>query len=46
MPSASTGAQGPELDAVKVVITSANVDDITHNIFYTAITLTRQELRI
>lgn len=44
MPSASTGAQGPELDAVKVVITSANVDDITHNVSYTA--LTRQELRI
>lgn len=39
-------AQGLEYDAVKVVITSANEDDITHNIFYTAITRARQELRI
>jgi len=39
-------AQGLEYDAVKVVITSANEDDITHNIFYTAITRARQVLRI
>lgn len=39
-------AQGLEYDAVKVVITSANEDDITHNIFYTAITRARKELRI
>ncbi|WP_250444588.1 ATP-dependent RecD-like DNA helicase [Actinotalea sp. C106] len=39
-------AQGLEYDAVKVVITSANEDDITHNIFYTAITRARQNLRI
>lgn len=39
-------AQGLEYDAVKVVITSANEDDITHNIFYTAITRARRELRI
>ena len=39
-------AQGLEYDAVKVVITSANEDDITHNIFYTAITRARQDLRI
>ena len=39
-------AQGLEYDAVKVVITSANEDDITHNIFYTAVTRARQKLRI
>jgi hypothetical protein len=39
-------AQGLEYDSVKVVITSANEDDITHNIFYTAITRARQHLRI
>ncbi|AKU18226.1 ATP-dependent DNA helicase [Luteipulveratus mongoliensis] len=39
-------AQGLEYDSVKVVITSANEDDITHNIFYTAITRARQQLRI
>ncbi len=39
-------AQGLEYDTVKVVITSANEDDITHNIFYTAITRARQQLRI
>lgn len=39
-------AQGLEYDTVKVVITSANEDDITHNIFYTAITRARQRLRI
>jgi hypothetical protein len=39
-------AQGLEYDTVKVVITSANEVDITHNIFYTAITRARQHLRI
>jgi hypothetical protein len=39
-------AQGLEYDSVKVVITSANEDDITHNIFYTAITRARRQLRI
>lgn len=39
-------AQGLEYESVKVVITSANEDDITHNIFYTAITRARQQLRI
>jgi hypothetical protein len=31
-------AQGLEYDAVKIVITDANEDDITHSIFYTAVT--------
>lgn len=39
-------AQGLEYDMVKIVITSANEDDITHNILYTAITRARQRLRI
>lgn len=39
-------AQGLEYDTVKIVITSANEDDITHNIFYTAITRARRQLRI
>ena len=39
-------AQGLEYDVVKVVITSANEDDITHNIFYTAVTRARRDLRI
>ena len=39
-------AQGLEYDSVKVVITDANEDDITHNIFYTAVTRTRERLRI
>lgn len=39
-------AQGLEYDSVKVVITSANEDDITHSIFYTAITRTRETLRV
>ena len=39
-------AQGLEYDSVKIVITDANEDDITHNIFYTAITRARQHLRI
>ena len=39
-------AQGLEYDNVKVVITSANEEDITHSIFYTAITRARENLRI
>ena len=39
-------AQGLEYDSVKVVITDANEDDISHNIFYTAITRAREHLRI
>lgn len=39
-------AQGLEYDSVKVVITDANEDDITHSIFYTAITRARKELKI
>lgn len=39
-------AQGLEYDSVKIVITDANEDDITHSIFYTAITRAREKLRI
>ncbi|MFF0772253.1 ATP-dependent RecD-like DNA helicase [Nonomuraea wenchangensis] len=39
-------AQGLEYDSVKIVITDANEDDITHSIFYTAITRSRENLRI
>ena len=39
-------AQGLEYESVKIVITDANEDDITHSIFYTAITRTRERLRI
>lgn len=39
-------AQGLEYNTVKVVITRANDDDISHNIFYTAITRAREQLRI
>jgi len=39
-------AQGLEYDSVKVVITDANEDDISHSIFYTAITRARDKLRI
>jgi ATP-dependent exoDNAse (exonuclease V) alpha subunit len=39
-------AQGLEYDSVKVVITDANEDDISHNIFYTAITRVREHLQI
>ncbi|TVU62032.1 AAA family ATPase [Paenarthrobacter nitroguajacolicus] len=39
-------AQGLEYDSVKVVITDANEDDISHSIFYTAITRTCEGLRI
>lgn len=39
-------AQGLEYDSVKVVITDANEDDISHSIFYTAITRAREKLKI
>ncbi|MEV8589431.1 ATP-dependent RecD-like DNA helicase [Streptomyces sp. NPDC051180] len=39
-------AQGLEYDSVKVVITDANEDDVSHNIFYTAITRAREHLQI
>jgi ATP-dependent exoDNAse (exonuclease V) alpha subunit len=35
-----------EYESVKIVITDANEDDITHNIFYTAVTRARESLRI
>lgn len=39
-------AQGLEYESVKIVITDSNEEDITHSIFYTAITRTRERLRI
>lgn len=39
-------AQGLEYESVKVVITDANEDDISHNIFYTAITRAREYLQV
>ena len=39
-------AQGLEYDSVKIVVTDANEEDITHSIFYTAITRAREHLRI
>src|SRR5205085_798397 len=39
-------AQGLEYDSVKIVITDANEDDITHSIFYTAVTRAREALKI
>ncbi|MBN9632776.1 MAG: AAA family ATPase, partial [Actinobacteria bacterium] len=39
-------SQGLEYDSVKVVITDANEDDISHGIFYTAITRARETLKI
>lgn len=39
-------AQGLEYDSVKLVITDANEEDITHSIFYTAVTRARERLRI
>jgi len=37
-------AQGLEYDSVKVVITEANEADISHSVFYTAITRAREQL--
>jgi helicase, putative len=39
-------AQGLEYDSVKIVITDANEDNISHSIFYTAITRARKNLEI
>lgn len=39
-------AQGLEYDSVKVVITDANEERISHNIFYTAITRARRQLGV
>jgi ATP-dependent exoDNAse (exonuclease V) alpha subunit len=39
-------AQGLEFDSVKIVITDANEERISHAIFYTAITRARQHLEI
>jgi len=39
-------AQGLEYDSVKIVVTNANEEDLTHSIFYTAITRARRHLRI
>lgn len=39
-------AQGLEYDSVKVVITDANEEDITHSVFYTAVTRARERLQI
>ena len=39
-------AQGLEYSSVKVVITDEVEEQITHNIFYTAITRTKEKLKI
>ncbi|MCP1339275.1 ATP-dependent RecD-like DNA helicase [Idiomarina sp. M1R2S28] len=39
-------AQGLEYDSVKIVVTDSNEDDISHSIFYTAITRTRDRLKV
>lgn len=39
-------AQGLEYDSVKIVVTDANGDDVTHSIFYTAVTRARKSLRV
>jgi len=39
-------AQGLEYDSVKIVITDANEENITHSIFYTAVTRARERLMI
>ena len=39
-------AQGLEYDSVKIVITDSNEDEISHSIFYTAVTRARVQLRI
>ena len=39
-------AQGLEFDSVKVVITEANEENISHRIFYTAITRARKHLEV
>ena len=39
-------AQGLEYDSVKIIITKETEEQITHNIFYTAITRSRNKLKI
>ncbi|EJG0618784.1 AAA family ATPase [Vibrio parahaemolyticus] len=39
-------AQGLEYESVKIVITDANEDDVSHSIFYTAVTRARKYLKI
>ena len=39
-------AQGLECDSVEIVITDANKSDITHSIFYTAVTRARESLKV
>ncbi|MFI8438955.1 ATP-dependent RecD-like DNA helicase [Streptomyces sp. NPDC079020] len=39
-------AQGVEYDSVKIVITDANEESISHSIFYTAITRARKRLEV
>ncbi|HEM5956870.1 TPA: AAA family ATPase [Streptococcus suis] len=39
-------AQGLEYDSVKIIITNESEENISHNIFYTAITRAKQSLRI
>ena len=39
-------AQGLEYESVKVVITDANEDDVSHSIFYTALTRARERLQV
>jgi hypothetical protein len=39
-------AQGLEYDSVKIVITDANEENISHSIFYTAVTRARERLQI
>lgn len=39
-------AQGLEYDSVKIVVTNASEDNITHSIFYTAVTRARKRLQI
>jgi superfamily I DNA/RNA helicase len=39
-------AQGLEYDSVKIVITNETEEQITHNIFYTAITRAKNKLKI
>ena len=39
-------AQGLEYKSVKLIIPSSNAEKITHGIFYTAVTRTKEELRI
>lgn len=39
-------AQGLEYESVKIVITDSNEEDVTHSIFYTAVTRARKYLKI